>query len=401
MTDVWPILFWGAFGLLSYTHVGFPALMALVGALDRGRARGPDGGPRPKVSLIIPAYNEARIIRQKLENALAIDYPKDRLEILLGSDASTDDTNAIAEEFRSRGVRLFFFEERRGKVSMLNDLTAAATGDVFCFCDANVMFRPDALGRLVDRLRDPSVGAVTADVRLKSEDSDFGEGESLYYKVERAIQLGESRIGSVMATDGGMYVQRRELFRPLPAAALNEDFSNTMSVIRQGKRFVYEPDAVADESGTPSSGIEFRRRVRVAAGSVQSLKWGEWPPLSRPVELWQYLSHKLLRWLGPYLLVSLFAGSVLSWPQGVAYRAALLAQGAFYALAAVSALSVRVRRTPIGGIPFYFTMSHVAMPIGHVRGLLNRQKVTWNRTDRGGGSAAPALAVAAPREVPR
>lgn len=375
------LVFWMAAAVCLYALVGFPAVMALIAQLRRSR-RSEESTSTEHATLIIPAYNEAVVLEAKLENALALDYPKDKLEVLVASDGSSDRTVEVARGFDSPGVRVLAFAERRGKASVVNDAVKAAQGKVVCLCDANVMFEPDALKRLVSWFADSSVGAVTGDVRLASHESNFGEGESLYYRIERAIQLGESRIGSVMCVDGGMYLVRKELFQPLPADTILDDFVTTMAVVRQGKRVVYEPTAVATENGTPKASQEFRRRVRVTAGAVQSLKRGQWPPLRRPIELWQYVSHKLLRWFGPIWLVLLLVSNALLWNAGVIYRFALVVQVSLYLLAAAATLSVRFRETRIGGVTFYFVMSHVAMAVGLIKGLLNLQRVAWTRTER-------------------
>ncbi|MFH1919987.1 MAG: glycosyltransferase family 2 protein, partial [Planctomycetota bacterium] len=377
-------IFWISVALLSYVHVGYPALAALAAWVARNRGKGSERGrdDKPTLSFVIPAYNEDRVLAAKLENALAMDYPEGRLEILVASDGSSDRTVEIARGFEDRGVRVLAFAERRGKASVLNDAVEAATGEVLCLCDANVMFRPDAIRRLVACLEDPGVGAASGDVRLASEESNFGEGENAYYRIERAVQLGESRIGSMMGVDGGMYVLRRELFRPLPPDTILDDFVTSMRVIQQGKRIVYEPTAIAAENGTPLARQEFRRRVRVTAGAVQCFKRGDWPPLSRPIELWQFVSHRAFRWAGPVWLVILLISSAMLWNGGVIYRVAFVGQVLVYFLAAVGTFSVRFRETRIGGITFYFVMSHVAMAIGLVKGLFNRQPVAWNRTER-------------------
>jgi len=389
MLTVCLILFWCSLLVVLYAQVGYSGAVLLFGSLGRIRTRR-EGGPRestpdelaPTVSLIIPAHNEEAVLKRKLENALSLDYPADRLEVIVASDGSSDGTVDIAESFESRGVRPLAFGRRRGKASVVNDAVAAATGEVLCLCDANVMFEPDSLRMLTERLKDPGIGAVTADVRIASHQSNFEHGESVYYRIERAIQLVESRIGSLMGVDGGLYVVRKELFRPLPPDTILDDFVISMNVIRQGRRVVYEPAAVAHENGTPRALQEFRRRVRVSAGGVQSLKRGDFPPLTRPVELWQFVSHKLLRWVGPLLLVLLLGSNVMLWQAGWFYRTLLLGQVAFYLVAAVGTASVRFRKSRIGGIPFYFVMSHVAMAVGIVKGVANRQRVTWVQADR-------------------
>jgi biofilm PGA synthesis N-glycosyltransferase PgaC len=388
---MWVWVFWFALALVAYVQAGYPALMAFAAWLA-GRRKAESGSEdegRPAVSLVIPAHNEEAVLEAKLENALALQYPKERLEILVASDASDDRTVEIARKYEVCGVRTLAFSERRGKASVVNGAVAAASGELACLCDANVMFEPDALSKLVARLKDPRVGAASGDVRLASDESDFGEGESLYYRLERALQRGESTVGSMIGVDGGMYVVRRELFRPLPPDTILDDFVTTMRVIQQGKRVVYEPTAVATENGTPLARQEFRRRVRVTAGAVQCLKRGDWPPLRRPVEFWQFVSHKLLRWAGPIWLGALVVASAILWNAGLVYRFALAAQVLGYVLAVAATFSLRLRKTRLGGVAFYFAMSHIAMAVGIVKGLLNFQRVVWNRTERGGTIKTP------------
>ena len=379
MTTFWLWVFWGTVAVLAYVHFGYRALLAMLGWRP---VRDVPEAELPTVTLIIPAHNEEVVLEEKLENAVRIDYPREKLEILVASDGSSDRTIEIAERFEERDVRALAFGNRRGKTSVLNDAVSSATGEVLCFCDANVMFQPDALKVLVGRLSDTKIGAASGEVRLASHESNFEHGESLYYVLERHVQLAESRLGSLMGVDGGMYVMHKELFRPLPADTILDDFVVSMHVIGQGRRVVYEPRALATENGTPLASQEYRRRVRVSAGAVQSLKRSDFPPLSRPIELWQYVSHKLLRWLGPLWLLLLLVASAALWNASVFYRGVFIAQVVVYLVALAATLSVRLRRTRIGGVCFYLVMSHFAMAVGLVKGIFNRQKVTWAKADR-------------------
>ncbi len=389
---VWSV--WLAATLLVYALIGYPLLMALIArTCERtGNATPSSDVELPTVSLIVPAYNEEVVLQRKIENALALDYPKEKLEIIVASDGSTDGTVAIAERFRGWGVMVLDFPERRGKAAVLNDAVSKAQGEVVCLCDANVLFESNALRWLVSRLQDSRIGAVTGDVRLTSEDANFAAGEKLYYLLERAIQTGESHVGSVMGVDGGMYVLRKELFQSLPLDTILDDFVTTMRVIRQGKRVVYEPKAVARENGTPLARQEFRRRMRVSAGAMQALKRGDFPPVTRIIEFWQFLSHKLLRWLGPVWLMLLLGCSVWLSNASRIFLAITAAQLVFYSVALAATFSLSLRRTRLGGVVFYFAMSHVAMAIGLVKGLLNRQPATWQRTERRGATSLNAKA---------
>lgn len=383
----------GGVACLGYALVLYP-LVAAAGCYCPATSRPAhvlgDGDAAWSVSLIIPAHNEAEVLAAKLQNALALDYPKEQLEIVVVSDGSTDGTVEIARSYAADGIQVLDLQPNRGKASALNAGVAYSRGEVLCLCDANVMFRPDALRKLVARLADPAVGAVSGDVRLASEESDFEAGERTYYRLERWIQLGESRMGSMLGVDGGMYVIRKELFQPLPPDTILDDFVTSMRVIQQGKRIVYEPEAIATENGTPTWQQEFRRRVRVTMGAVQSIQRGMWPPLSRPIELWQYVSHKLLRWLGPLWLLMAFASSACLWGEGWAFQAAFLTQAGFYALAGAAWVSPRWREFRPAGVAFYFTISHIAMAVGWWKGLVSRPTGRWERTPR-----TPAAVLAA------
>ncbi len=379
MEMFWFILFWGSAVALAYMLVGYSAVLLLVGRVTPGRVR---GQCEPMVSLIIPAHNEESVLQEKLENSLAIDYPSEKLEILVASDGSIDRTAEIAASFADQGVQLLDMQPRRGKASVLNDAAAAAQGDLLFMCDANVMFAPKALKNLAGWFTDEQVGAATGVVELASEESNFGHGESFYYQLERAIQVAESRIGSMMGVDGGMYVMRKSLFRPIPADSLLDDFAISMQVLRQGRRIVFDPDAHANECGTPKAIQEFRRRVRMAAGVVQVLARGHFPSPRNPILFWQFLSHKLVRWLGPVWLPALLVANWMLWSQGWFYQFCLVAQLLTYAVAGIGALSVRLRDRRWIAIPFYFVLSQVAMAVGLVRGVFRLQKVTWAQAER-------------------
>ena len=379
----WIIVYWVAAGLLGYALGGYPLLLLLLNR--RGERKFDDDFELPPISLIIPAYNEASVIREKLENTLTIDYPRDKLEILVASDGSEDGTNEIALEFAEQGIRLLDFSPRRGKASVLNDATGMAAHDILCLCDANVMFRPDALRKLVRNFANEKIGAVTGDVQLASEESNFGSGESFYYRIERGLQLAESDIGSLMGVDGGMYLIRKQLFTILPGDTILDDFVVSIEVVRQGYGVVYEPDAIADESGTPTASQEYRRRKRVSAGAVQSLKRGVWPRWHQPIEVWQFLSHKVLRWACPLWLALLLVANAMLWNAGWFYQATLIGQLAIYLLALMGLVIVPARAFSPIGIPFYFMLSQVGLVAGMFRGIFNLQKVTWQPVDRSAG----------------
>ena len=362
---------------LIYTYLVFPVAMAIIGRRRPARLLRPE--KLPAVSLIIPAHNEEYVISQKIKNSQSIDYPN--LEIIVASDGSTDQTNEIVEAFGD-DVRLLDFANRRGKTSVVADAVAASSGEILCLCDANVMFRPDALWRLVARLSSIDIGGVTGDVRLQSEQSSFGLAEALYYRLERRIHSGESNLGAVMGVDGGMYVIRRELFCKLPTDTVLDDFSISMHVLRSGKRLLYESTAIADENSTEFAMDEFLRRVRIGVGATQVICRGLMPRWSQPCRLILFVSHKLLRWISPWLLLGLLVALIiLSFYERFALL--ILLPGFVVAIVAlVGALFPQLRRHWGVAIPFYFTLSQIALTWGMVRSLLFDSSGVWSRTAR-------------------
>lgn len=390
-------IYLGSLALLFYEHIGYPLLSLLLApkaeSPRKGTAPPHESNALPSITLIVPAHNEAAVIGDKLLNVMQLEYPESQLEVIVASDGSKDGTNEIVRDFLashpSLNVRLLAFEERRGKASVLNDAVTSAAHDILCLCDANVMFQPLALKKLVMALLQPNVGAATGCVVLASEDANFGAGEDTYYSLERRLQSAESRLGSLMGVDGGMYVIHKNLFTTIPSDTILDDFVTSMQVVRAGRRVVYVPDAIANENGTPTGSLEFRRRVRISAGAAQVLMRGDYPRLSQGLYFWQFASHKLARWFGPIWLISLFAsnlalvGMVDGEPLiGYWLMGSLAAQLLVYLLALASTFSMRLRGTRLGAISFYFVMSHVAIAIGFVKGLLQWQAVTWQPTER-------------------
>ncbi len=376
-------VFLGAGVVLFYAHIVYPSIMALAGWI-LWKETSFSETPLPHVTLLIAAYNEEDVIAAKVHNARTLDYPADKLEIIVVSDGSTDETLGAAHRAAkgSNNVSIYANQQNIGKAATLNSYIPLSKGAVVCLCDANVMFAPDSLRRLVRHFCDPAIGAVSGDVQLTSHEVDFGEGESQYYQIERAIHLGESTFGCMMGVDGGMYALRREAFRQIPSDTLNDDLVISMNAIRKGYRVIYDPTAIARENATPTALEEWRRRIRVSAGIAQILLRRQWPPVTRPVELWQFISHKLLRWLTPFWLIALLLANACLWSQGVIYQITLVAQILFYLVAALAAVSIHVRRTRIGGVAFYFTMSQIAMAVGILKGLFRKQSGRWKRTAR-------------------
>ncbi len=375
-------------GLCLYAYLAYPPIVWLLSKVFGRRHR--EEQIEPTVTLLIPAHNEAGVIREKIENSLSLDYPAENLQIRVVSDGSDDGTDDIVREYGSRRVELQRVEVRGGKPNALNLAAPEARGEILLLCDANTMFARNAVRRLVCHFADEQVGAVTGDVRLTSADVGYGEGESLFYRLERFIQRCETRWWTVIGVDGGMYALRRELYVPNRPDTLIDDFVIAMNVARAGRRVVYDPQAVATEDAVEDRAQEFRRRTRTTAGGFQTFFEGRGRPRwNQPGLWWGYLSHKVLRWISPFLLLALLAGNVAAvaaasasvWRRNLCLGLLLL-QALFYALAALGAVLGRRRLPRILCVPYYFCLTNAAALAGFFKWLFHLQPVTWSHVDR-------------------
>lgn len=369
------VAFWICLGLVAFAYVGYPLLLAVAVRLVRHPPISED--VTPAVSLLIPAYNEERVLAAKLESCLALDYPKDRLQIVVLSDGSTDGTNAIAGRYADRGVELLAWDENRGKLDVVRDGIAGATGEIAVFSDAATLLAPDSLRLLVRPFADPQVGCVSSRYRVVNpQTAQLGHEEGFYWRYESFLKRCEGDLWSTLGAHGALYAIRRDLFPDLASDTINDDYVIPARIAAAGHRVVYEPAAVATEEASEMTG--FARRVRIAVGNVQQLRLIGlflWPP--RPWLLFAFVSHKVLRLFGPFLLLAAL-GLNLFLP-GTLYAVALAAQGGFYALALAGwALGERSFGIPLLKLPYYFCMINAAYVVGCLRVLVGAERLVWN-----------------------
>ncbi len=305
------VIFWLAVAVPVYTYLLYPLVLARAAPV-RFAARFASGRSGRSVSLLIPAYNEARVIERKIANSLALDYPADCLEIVIASDGSTDETAAIARKFADgRRVRVLAFPENRGKMRTLNTAVPDLRGDIIVFSDAAAMLRPDALARLVENFADPSVGAASGCYTVvRPGEVNIGASEDLYWKYEAFLKVQESQLASTLGAHGHLHAIRKELY-PFPGpGTINDDYVIPVSVLAKGYRAVYEPAAIVYEEAQEMAG--FGRRIRITAGNIQQLR--EIKPLLRPLRplpLFFFVSHKLSRLLVPFAMVAALIANAL------------------------------------------------------------------------------------------
>ena len=371
-------VFWAALFLVVYTYLIYPVLLWLLAA-GRKMPEYASLSEWPTVSLIIAAHNEEAVLRAKLENALAMDYPAERLDILVVSDASTDGTDRIAAEFAERGVRLHRQEIRGGKTEAQNAGVRLARGQFLAFSDANSMYASSALKRLLTPFADERIGCVCGELQYVNPDEQgAGKGEGLYWRYEQFLKRRESLLSSTLGANGAIYALRRELFVELRGDIIS-DFVAPLGAWRHGFRIAYEPKAVATEYSSARFGDEFRRRRRIVSRSLYGL-WteaGVLNPFAHFFFAFQMFSHKLLRWLVPvWLLVVLAVNIPLAASE---YYGILLAlQGAFYGLAALGLLlPERLGRCWLFYVPAYFTATNWGTLLGLLSFLMGRHHRVW------------------------
>jgi cellulose synthase/poly-beta-1,6-N-acetylglucosamine synthase-like glycosyltransferase len=387
------VLFWLAAALLAYTYLGFPVLLFMRAHARTRRVLEDDVTPR--LSMVICAHDEAGGIDAKIRNVLACDYPCEKLEIVIASDGSTDGTNEIVAAHAERGVRLLALP-RRGKIPTLNDAVAAASGEVLVFSDANSMYAPDALRRLVRPLADPLVGGVAGDQRYEraAECGASADGERAYWSLDRMLKRWQSAAGSATSATGAIYAIRASLFQPVPPG-VTDDFVISTRVVAAGSRLVFRPDAAAYEPVAPASDAEFRRKVRVITRGLRGI-W-EMRMLLDPRRYGFYalqlLSHKVLRRLAVFPLLVLFAASLALWNESALYRAAAVAQLALYGAGALVALldaRTRTRLPKIASLPFYFCLVNTASLLAVANVVRGRRIDQWSPRGRGKMRVTPA-----------
>jgi cellulose synthase/poly-beta-1,6-N-acetylglucosamine synthase-like glycosyltransferase len=336
----------GGMAAVVYSYAIYPFVLFMIGALHQAghdvsfvfrkgdrRQRSADVD-WPRVGVVISAYNEERHIEQRIQNLLALDYPVDRIVAYIGSDGSRDRTGEIIERYAHEPrIRGFVFTQNRGKANVLNDLVARGDEEIIAFSDANTFFRPDAIKKLVAGFADPGVGGVSGELRLMGTGGD--NQDSLYWRIEQFLKFFEARLGALLGANGAIYAIRRTLWKPLAPDTICDDFCVAMNVAAAPARLRYEPRAWAEEDTPERIDEEFKRRVRIGIGNFQALmRHPEYLLRTSMATRFAYLSHKVLRWIAPHLLIVAFVASAVLAIDSAGWRWATLAQALSYGGAA-------------------------------------------------------------------
>jgi cellulose synthase/poly-beta-1,6-N-acetylglucosamine synthase-like glycosyltransferase len=364
-------------GLLVYVYIGYPLLLAALAQLFR-RPR-PQIGYTPSISVLIAAYNEEAAIRRKVEQTLALEYPPEKLEILVVSDGSTDRTDEIVRSFSDPRVRLLRVEGRLGKTNAQNQGVKQCRGEVIIFSDATAIYHPKVILYLAAHYEDSKVGAVSGRYKyFDPEDaSPTGLGSVAFWNYENMIKLLQSRIGTLTGCSGCIYSVRRQNYVPLPPEACS-DLVQPLCIVRDGYRVAFEDRALAYEETTKNSSQEFKMRVRVGTRGMRGLL--SVPELLRPTQhawtAFQLVSHKILRWMVPLFLLPLFVGSAANL-HVPAFRLLFLLQFLFYGFVLASLLVPFHRRWKILGIPLFFCTLNAAAFMSMLQVWRGHKFTTW------------------------
>lgn len=372
------LVFWLSAAALIYTYVGYPLLLAVLSRLRGRPVRRADFNP--SVTVIITAYNEERDLAQKLENTLLLDYPQDKLEVLVASDCSSDRTDEIVREFATRGVRLHRQPERLGKTAAQNAAVEQASGEIILFSDATTLYQKDVLRALMPNFADSSVGCATGRVvYTDAATSSVGHGTRSYWSYEFLLKKHESNVCSLIGVCGCLYAVRRSAYVPLYHEACS-DFIIATKMVEQGLRAVYEPDAVCMEETNERADKELKVRVRIITQTFADL-WRNramMNPFRSGFYAIELISHKVMRYLVPIFLITILIASAVLAPRSLFYEIALAGQVAFYGAAALAWLLEKVGlHSRLLAIPQYFVLGNLASLIAFYKFLSGERYVRW------------------------
>jgi cellulose synthase/poly-beta-1,6-N-acetylglucosamine synthase-like glycosyltransferase len=374
------ILFFGSLALVLHSYAGYPASLYLIGLFRNTRVR--KGGDLPEVTLVITAHNEEKRIGAKLENTLALRYPRERLQVIVASDGSTDGTNAAVSAHREEGIELLALRERGGKESAQKAAVTAARGDILVFTDVATMLDPWGLERIVSGFADPTVGCVSSEDRLIGKDGR-PSGEGLYVRYEMGLRRLESRVNSLVGLSGSFFAARKAVCRDF-SEDMQSDFRTLLNSVKMGLRGINEPEAVGYYRDISNRGREFDRKVRtVLRGLTVFFRHAELLNVFRyGLFSYQFFCHKLLRWLVPLFLAVLFASNAVLAAHSSGYLLLLGGQAAFYGLAAWGLAGSRGAAGRITKVPAYFLTVNASIFVAWWRFLRRQRIVMWNPSER-------------------
>ena len=375
--------------VLFYIYFGYPILLFLISVFKKNNIKMSEDY-FPTVSLVIATYNEERVIEEKIKNSLNIDYPKNKLEIIIFSDSSTDRTDEVIKKYEKEGIKLIRIEGRKGKTSCQNEVVKLAKGEIIVFSDANSMYEPTAIKKIVRNFYDEKVGCVVGELKYGALNStNIVKGENVYWNYDKILKKLESKICSVVTGNGAIYGLRKSIYVPLERNMIS-DFIEPLEIFKKGYRIVYEPEAAAWENTAENSQKEFGRRIRIVTRSACSLLRNNslrelLNPFRYGIFSVQLLSHKVLRWFSGALMILIFLLNIFLLGKGTFYNfynLTMLGQGIFYMFALwgfINEIWLKRKSAKIPHVVYYFCLSCLAMLYGVVNAFKGKEMVTWEK----------------------
>jgi cellulose synthase/poly-beta-1,6-N-acetylglucosamine synthase-like glycosyltransferase len=386
------ILFWLSFFLILYTYIGYPILITVLAYFWKRQK--PYFQTLPSVTFIIVAYNEEDYISKKIDNTLLLDYPREKLQILVVADGSTDQTPQLVNHYQNQGIELAYIPERYGKFAAMTRAVQFARGEIVVFSDANNMYDPQSIRELVLPFSDSKVGGTTGAKLIIEDGRDLSAAEGLYWKYESWIKIQESEIDSCISAVGEMITVRKSLFPASTEKVILDDQYLLLSILRQGYRMIYTPKARSFEYVSETAKDEVERRTRINAGLYQTMFMSnKMLPFNRPLLIWQIISHKYFRAIVPFAFIILLLSNILlvfRLPQpaylGLNQNVSFIFLGlqiAFYAIALLgNFLKFNNKIGKILYLPSFLVNSNIAILMGFYKYITNQQSHSWKRVRR-------------------
>lgn len=337
----------------------------------------------PTITLLVAAYNEEKVIGQKIENALGLKVLQEKIQIVIGSDGSNDKTNAIVRSYAQKysNIKLLDYKQRRGKVNVINESIKHCDGDIIILSDANAMYNNEAICNIIPHFQDSKVGCVAGEKKmmLASKNDNIGQNEGLYWKLESFIKTAESQFDTVIGADGALYAIRKSLFQQLPENTSVDDFLLSMLIVKQGYKIEYEPNAYSYELSGQTLEVEFRRKVRIAAGNFFNLKFLTCF-LGVSLRSFLFISHKFLRWISPFIFILLTILLVAMQRQNLVYQIIYISLLGSYIIA-ITGYYFRngfLKNNKTFSFVTHFYLTVLAQLYGFIKFLNKSQKAFWD-----------------------
>lgn len=385
------IIFWVSLFIIFYTYIGYGIVLYALVRIKRLFVKPKqlvDGSFTPSLTLIVAAYNEASVIEEKIHNTLQLIYPKDKLQLIFVTDGSRDDTPAIIAKYPQ--IKLLHKDGRSGKINAVHRAMGEVNTEIVVFTDANTFLNENALLRIAKHYVNPKVGAVSGEKRVAIDaNADATAGEGFYWKYESALKKWDAELYSVVGAAGELFSVRTNLYIPVEADTLLDDFMISMKIAMKGYKIAYDADAYAMESSSENLKEEYKRKVRIASGGIQSIIRTSklFNPLFRPLLGFQYISHRVLRWtITPFLMILVVFVNVYLLLEDFNWLLAIIMVGqiGFYSLAALGWLLERKEvRIKILFIPYYFCFMNYCVLVGIYQYFFTKKStVLWDKAKR-------------------